>query len=272
MLTVSGLYIYPIKSLGGISVDAATITSRGFQNDRRWMLVDANNRFLTQREFPEMALLEVKLTENSLMVHHKKNGGSVLSIPHVLPQNAETVTVQIWDDICEARLTGKEISDWFSESLKKLCRLVYMPDTANRKVDKAYASHNEITSFSDAYPLSLLGQASLDELNTRLSEVMPVNRFRPNIVFTGGRPFQEDTLEEFRINALTFFGVKLCSRCVLTTINQDDSVKGKEPLKTLATYRMKNNKIYFGQNLLHKGTGVINIGDRLEVIKTKAGF
>ncbi len=152
------------------------------------------------------------------------------------------------------------------------CRLVYMPDATNRRVDKAYASYDEITSFSDAYPISLIGQLSLDDLNTRLQEPVPINRFRPNIVFTGGEPFEEDTMEEFSINDIKFSGVKLCARCVVTTINQDDGEKGNEPLKTLATYRMRNNKIYFGHNLLHKGSGVISVGDELEIIKTKAGL
>lgn len=272
MLTISGLHIYPIKSLGGISVDTATITPRGLQNDRRWMLIDANNRFLTQRDFPQIALLQVGLTEDGLTVHHKKNAGSGLFIPHALPQNAEKVIVQIWDDVCEAQVANKKIAEWFSEALNMRCRLVYMPDTTNRMVDKTYVANNEITSFSDAYPFLMIGQSSLDELNSRLMEPLPMNRFRPNIVFTGGKPFEEDSLEEFVINGIEFFGVKLCDRCVVTTINQNDAVKGKEPLKTLATYRMKNNKIYFGQNLLHKGSGAISIGDRIEVRKIKESF
>jgi uncharacterized protein YcbX len=272
MLTVSGLYIYPIKSLGGIAVSSAAVTSRGLHNDRRWMLVDDSSRFLTQREYPVMALLQVACAEGGFTVHHKNNTCSVMFVPHATPTNAETVTVQIWDDSCEAQLAGKEINEWFSDALNMQCRLVYMPDSTNREVDKAYAPNNEITSFSDAYPFLLVGQPSVDELNTRLEEPLSMNRFRPNIVFTGGRPFLEDSLEEFIICGIHFFGVKLCARCVVTTINQDNAGRGKEPLKTLATYRMKNNKIYFGQNLLHKGTGVLTVGHKLDVIKTKEGF
>ncbi|MDB5206494.1 MAG: hypothetical protein JWR72_1569 [Flavisolibacter sp.] len=272
MLTISGLYIYPIKSLGGISVDAATITSRGLQNDRRWMLIDANDRFLTQREFPEMALVQLEFAEDGLKVYHKKFTEKNLSIPYAPLLNAETIKVQIWDDICEAQLYDREINGWFSEALKMNCRLVYMPDTTGRMVDDRYANNNEITSFSDAYPILLIGQASLDDLNSRLAEPLPMNRFRPNIVFTNGEPFEEDSFAEFSIGAMTFFGTKLCSRCVVTTINQSEATKGKEPLKTLATYRMKNNKIYFGQNLLHAESGEVKVGDSIEVRKTKGGF
>jgi uncharacterized protein YcbX len=272
MLTISGLYIYPIKSLGGISVDASTVTPRGLQHDRRWMLVDANNRFLTQREFPEMALLQPEFDQDGLRVHHKNFTGISLFIPYTSLPNAPTKNVQVWDDVCEAQVADNEVNRWFSEVVKRHCQLVYMPETTNRLVDPGQVNSGEITSFSDAYPILLIGQASLDDLNSRLAEPLPMNRFRPNIVFRNGEPFEEDRFEEFSINTISFFGVKLCSRCVLTTINQTDVTRGKEPLKTLATYRMKNSKIYFGQNLLHSGTGEIKIGDSIEVRKTKDGF
>ncbi len=272
MLILTNLYIYPIKSLGGIAVDSAVVTSRGLQYDRRWMLIDDNNQALTQRQFPQMALLQVALLEEGLTVHHKNNPAVTVSVPYPLTQSAGTVTVQIWDDICEAQLASNAINNWFSKALQINCRLVYMPETTTRMVDKNYAANQEITSFSDGYPLLIIGQSSLDELNTRLTKPLPMNRFRPNIVFTGGEAFKEDAFDEFTINGIQFFGVKLCARCVVTTINQDDAGKGKEPLKTLSTYRMKHSKIYFGQNLLHRGTGVISVGDAIHIQKLKAGF
>jgi len=114
----------------------------------------------------------------------------------------------------------------------------------------------------------MIGQASLDELNSHLEEPLPINRFRPNIVFTGGVPYQEDTMDKFIINNIHFNGVKLCARCNVTTINQEDASKGKEPLKTLAGYRSKNKKIYFGQNVVHTGVGVITVGDELKILST----
>lgn len=263
MLTVSELFIYPIKSLGGIAVPAATITDRGFEHDRRWMLVDAQNNFLTQREFAAMALLQVALTADGLHAHHKING-SAIDIDFT-PQTNETATAAIWEDLCKVQFVSAAADEWFSDMLSTKCRLVYMPDATRRNVEAPYAQHEEITSFSDGYPMLIIGQSSLDDLNRRLTEPLPINRFRPNIVFTGGNAFEEDRMKHFTINGIDFYGVKLCARCPIPTINQSNAEKSKEPLKTLATYRMKNNNVYFGQNLLHKGEGTLHIGDAITV-------
>jgi uncharacterized protein len=269
MPAVSELFIYPIKSLGGIAVTSAKVTARGFQYDRRWMLVDTNNCFITQRDFPQMALLRVELTDNGLKVQHKINKSEVVDIPHVLPVS-QTATVQIWSDKCKAQFVGRELDEWFSEMLSLKCSLVYMPDSSKRRVDTRYAADKELTSFSDGYPFLIIGQSSLDDLNARLIEPLPINSFRPNIVFTGAGPFEEDRMEHFSINNIQFYGVKLCARCTITTINQDTSARSKEPLRTLASYRQVNNKVYFGQNLLHKGTGEIGIGDLITIHQLKA--
>ncbi|MDO6433074.1 MOSC N-terminal beta barrel domain-containing protein [Flavitalea sp. BT771] len=247
MLTVSALYVYPVKSLGGISLESAMVTDRGLEHDRRWMLVDEQNRFLTQRELPQMALLRVQLQGDGLLVQHKHTGESFL-VPFVPAGEACTVTV--WEDVCEAQYVGENADVWFSRMLSLSCRLVYMPENSQRKVDPDYAHGEEITSFSDGFPLLLIGQASLDNLNSRLSHTLSMERFRPNIVFIGGTPFQEDEMRVFNIAGITFYGVKPCARCVITTIDMATGEKGKEPLKTLSKYRQRGNKIYFGQNLL----------------------
>ena len=266
MLRISELFIYPIKSLGGIAVTSAQVTDRGFKHDRRWMLVDENGNFMTQRAIPEMALFNTDVKEDHLFVSHKKNN-AVVRIP--FEPIGETMMVQVWSDRCRARVVSKEASEWFSDMLHKNCTLVYMPDSTLRRVDGRYAQNKEITSFSDAYPFLIIGQSSLDDLNSRLKERLPINRFRPNIVFTGGRPFEEDTFGRFSINNIEFFGAKLCVRCTVTTINQESAAKGKEPLKTLSGYRMNNQKIYFGQNLLHHGEGYLHIGDVIEIKERK---
>ncbi len=267
MLQISELFIYPIKSLGGTSLSSAVVTDRGLRYDRRWMLVDAQNEFMTQRSNSKMALLQVDIVEEGLKVFHKKNHSSIV-IPFESQMN-EGVMVQVWSDRCRAQVVSKEADEWFSEMLSAHCRLVYMPEGTHRRVDGRYAKNKEITSFSDGYPFLLIGQSSLDDLNNRLTEKLPINRFRPNIVFTGGLPFEEDNWMHFAVRGIQFYGVKLCARCVVTTINQDEAIAGKEPLKTLATYRMNNNKIYFGQNLLHQGEGVIRIGDSIQVLEQK---
>jgi uncharacterized protein YcbX len=265
MLKISQLYIYPIKSLGGIALNKAIVTDRGFEYDRRWMLVDHNNLFISQRENPQMALMKLQITDAGIKIDYPVKNSSFI-IPFQ-PQTNEFADVTIWDDTCAGQFVSDEADEWFSNVLDIKCRLVYMPDETERIADRRYAHHNAIVSFADGYPFLLIGQASLDDLNNRLTESLPMDRFRPNIVFAGGEPFQEDAMHTFTIGDIVFRGVKLCARCIMTTIDQATGTKNKEPLKTLAQYRFKDNKILFGQNIIHEGLGEISVGDQLEVLK-----
>ncbi|QEC80129.1 MOSC domain-containing protein [Mucilaginibacter ginsenosidivorax] len=265
MLQISQLYIYPIKSLGGIPLTSAEVTSRGFKYDRRWMLVDEQNHFLTQREHSQMALIKVAVETDGLLVSHHSYGS--IKVPFEF--DAATLhEVAIWDDITAGVYVSHSIDDWFSNVLGTRCRLIFMPDDTERKVDQRYAQPGMITSFADAYPFLLIGQASLDDLNSRLGDALPMNRFRPNIVFTGGEAFEEDLMNHITIAGISFYGAKLCARCVMTTIDQQTGAKAKEPLKTLARYRSKDKKILFGQNLVHQGEGFLTVGDTLDVLST----
>lgn len=267
-LKLSEIWIYPIKSLGGISLESATIEHRGLQYDRRWMLVDEKGVFLTQRNHKVMALLQVRLVDGGLEISHKLEEFSPLFIPFDA-QPLERLKVQVWDDECDAYTISNDINHWFSNVLGVNCRLVYMPDDSYRQVDRRFASEGDITSFSDGYPILIIGQKALDKLNGKLQEAIPMNRFRPNLVFTGGQANEEDTWKEFRIGKTSFFGVKPCARCVVTTINQDNGTTSAEPLKTLSTYRKKENKILFGQNVIAQRIGdVIQVRDAIEIVKT----
>lgn len=266
MFKISELYIYPVKSLGGIKLEQAVITDRGIKYDRRWMLVDTNNRFISQRECAKMALLKTNISADHLTVTNTSDNSSV-NIPLASEKN-EFVQVTIWDDTCTGQLVDDDIDAWFTDALGRHVRLVYMPDDTMRFTESAYAPAGSITSFSDAYPFLLIGQSSLDDLNKRLNSRLPVDRFRPNIVFTGGAPYQEDIIDSFTINNISFNGVKLCARCIMITIDQANASMGKEPTKTLASYRARNNKMYFGQNLTHSGSGTIAVGDELAVLST----
>ena len=268
MYTISQLYIYPVKSLGGFEVQSAQLTDRGLQYDRRWMVVDSNNNFLTQRVHPSMSLLQAAIVNNELIIYNKNNIADKIST-FLQPAPAATSKVIVWDDVCQAQYVSAKADEWLSAKLNMPCRLVYMPDSEKRKVDSQYALQDEVTSFSDGYPVLIIGQASLDDLNKRMPEPLPMDRFRPNIVFTGGLPYDEDTMEHILVNNINLYGVKLCARCVLTTINQTTALKAKEPLQTLASYRMKNSKIYFGQNILYKQTGNIKVGHVIETLKSK---
>ena len=179
MLSVSQLYIYPIKSLGGIAVTSAIVTNRGLQYDRRYMLVDSNNIFLTQRDIPAMALLKTAIEANELLIYHKDNLADKFRLPLVPETAGVTAMVKIFDDLCEGQFINDEADKWFSGKLDFPCRLVYMPEPTKRKVDEAYAINDDITSFSDGYPILLIGQSSLDDLNSHLEEPLPMNRFRP---------------------------------------------------------------------------------------------
>jgi len=272
MFRISQLFIYPIKSLGGISVETTQVSDRGFQYDRRYMLVDEHNRFLTQREYPVMALLQTVIDGNDLLVYHKKSIDLRLRIS-LIPENEGGATrVQVWDDICEAVYVSQSADEWFSERIGLSCRLVYMPETSRRQVDTRYALQDDITSFADGYPILMIGQSSLDDLNSRMQEALPINRFRPNIVFTGGLPFEEDTMEHFIVNGIHCYAVKPCARCVITTTDQETGMTGKEPLRTLSSYRRVNNQVWFGQNVLMEGSGFISVGDSIEVIKIKTAL
>lgn len=266
MITVSQLYIYPVKSLGGIAVAQASLTDRGFEHDRRWMLVDEQNRFLSQRELPAMALLQTTLHPNGIAIKNINNPAASILIPWQ-PATNNTIAVTVWDDTCEAILVDSTIDDWFSQQLLVKCKLVYMPDASLRKVDTRYALNNEITSFSDGYPILLISEASLDDLNQRLQTPVTMQHFRPNLVIKGCLPYEEDEMGEFELNGISFWGVKLCARCVVTTINPITATRGKEPLKTLATYRQQDNKIFFGQNILYNKKGFIHAGDSLTITR-----
>jgi uncharacterized protein len=261
---VSQLFVYPIKSLGGFSVQSANITRRGLQYDRRYMLVNAQNQFLTQRSFAAMALLQVAPTSNGFTIFEKHAPSNAIDIPFAL-HAGNMVNVQVWEDTCAAIEASAPINNWFSQVLQTTCKLVYMPEDSLRLVDDRYAtSAEDVNSFSDGYPILLLSEASVAEISNRAKQNIPINQFRPNIVISGVAPFAEDNYNKFSINNTIFFGVKPCARCVVTTINQSTAIAGKEPLKTLATFRKVNNKILVGQNVIpQKNGGLIQVGNSI---------
>jgi uncharacterized protein YcbX len=272
MLELSEIWIYPVKSLGGISLQEAQVTDRGLELDRRWLLVDDNGRFLSQREYPEMALFCPEIVDDFLRITHRANLESIdIPLHPVFSDVSSKIEVTVWDDTIDAFEVSPNMSKWFSKFLGFSVRLVYMPDESERKLDSDYAiTGDEITSFSDAYPFLIIGQASLDDLNGRMEVNVPMNRFRPNFVFTNGEAFEEDTWRDFNIGSVSFVGVKPCDRCVMTTVDQEKGViSGKDPLKTLAKYRNFGNKVLFGQNLIGLGLGKVKVGDSVRVLSFK---
>jgi len=264
MYTLSEINIYPIKSLAGISLNSAEVEERGLKYDRRWVLVDESNTFFTQRDFPEMTLINVSVENNGLQLKHKSKTIEPLVVPFEF-KHKEKSDVVIWEDVVIGEFYNHEIDEWFSDILGIKCRLVKMPESTKRIVDTTYAK-NKIVSFADGYPFLIIGQASLDDLNSRLEKPLPMNRFRTNFVFTGGKPFEEDNWKKFKIGNVIFQAVKPCARCVITTTNQDTAERLYEPLLTLSKYRKTNNKVNFGMNLICESTGEVMIGDKIEFL------
>lgn len=262
MLTLTQLNIYPIKSCKGISLQSAMLEDRGLRFDRRWMIVNEQNRLMTQRDMPRLALVGVEVCSDHLSV--TALGMNELIVPMVLTKG-EVRSVTVWDDTVSALDAGNYAATWFSQYLGVTARLVYMPDTANRVASRG--GFTSQVSFADAYPLLLISEASLDDLNERLEDPLPMNRFRPNLVVRGCEPFAEDSWKEILIGDVELHCVKQCGRCVTTTVNQSTGEKGKEPLKTLATYRERDGNVLFGVNLIHERRGELQVGGAVTILR-----
>lgn len=268
-LQLSEIFIYPIKSLGGISLSEALVEQRGLQFDRRMVLVDQNGIFITQRDFPQMALLKTTIRDKNLVVTNSLSNHSI-----ILPLNpdnntsSERIRVKIWNDECEAVIVSKEADEFFSDMIGIKCSLMYMPENEFRLVDpeRKYVSENHPVSFADGYPFLIIGQSSLDDLNKRLENPLPMNRFRPNFVFTGGQTFEEDEWKDFTIGDIKFKAVKPCARCVITTTDQQTAERSDEPLRTLSTFRKNGNKVLFGMNLVTYDEGKVKVGDKITLL------
>lgn len=255
------IIIYPVKSMKGISLSSGNASIKGFQYDRQWMLVDDDGHFITQRSFPALATLEVLQDKQGWLISHNQNQ---IQIPFEL-STTEKKEVDIWDSHLLVSLAPKHYGEWFSDHLNCPCHLVFMDEKVYRPVASKYQINNAQVSFADALPYLLIGKASLDDLNSRLTVRIPMNRFRPNLVFSGGDPFYEDTFNRVKIGEAIFKAVKPCARCIVTTTDQRSGKRGKEPLLTLSKYRKKDNKVLFGQNLVCLKEGLVRIGDELSL-------
>lgn len=265
------LYIYPVKSLGGIRLSEAHVEPRGLRHDRRWLIVDDNNRFMTQRQTADMALLKVAPAHNGFLLTHTQRPELLpLYIPFAATPE-RTLFVTIWDDMVFAWRGAREADEWLSDALGRPAKLVYMSDMVRRDVEPEHNPEGQLVSFADGYPFLLIGQSSLEDLNARLTQPVPMDRFRPSLVVSGAPAFGEDDWSAFRIGDVEFRAVRGCGRCVLTTVDQQTAQRnpGGEPLRTLATYRSQDNSVLFGQNTTGMGRGHIRVGDTVEVLSYK---
>ncbi len=264
MIHVSSLIYYPIKACRGAEVDSACVGRMGLEQDRRMMVVTPEGEFLTQRELPRLALVTPKLRDGMLE----------LSAPNceAIQIGVQTVgtpwLVNIWKSKgVHAIDQGEEAADWFSDWLGTEVRLVHIADGFKRLVNESYMiNEDDHTGFADGYPILLTSEEGLDDLNTRLEFPVPMNRFRPNIVVKGCKPFEEDTWNRIRINDVELAVVKPCARCEVTTIDKETLERNKEPLKTLGKYRKQKLGAIFGQNVIPLNEGSLRLGMTVEVL------
>ncbi len=256
-VVVSSLFVYPIKSFGGVPLDRSNVGKRGLDFDRRWMLVDADGQFMTQRTDTRLALFRITIEEDGLRV--RTPSGHETLVP--FDPSGDPVSVRVWKDTCEAIQVSTEVDAWFSKGLHQKCSLVYMPETTLRPTHPNFTEPGDVVGFADAFPVLVVSEASLENLNGKLQVPLPINRFRPNIVVKGWEPHQEDTFSRLQVGDLPLRFAKNCGRCSVTTTDQDTGVVGTEPLRTLASYRLNGQAVEFGAYYVPEATAQIAVGD-----------
>ena len=261
MLRLSALYRFPVKSLGGECLQRAAVDALGLAGDRRWMVVAADSgRFLTQRQLPRMAQVAARWPDG-VTLELRAPGQPSLTVA-VPPADEALCEVTVWRDSLAVPDAGDAAAQWLSEFLGQDCRLVHVPESCARQVDLAYARPGDRVGFADGFPLLLIGQASLDDLAARVGRPLEMLRFRPNLVIDGAVAYAEDDWGRLRIGDVEFERVKPCSRCAIPTLDPRTGERSDdgEPLRTLATYRRDADGVYFGQNLIPRGSGVLEVG------------
>ncbi len=260
------IWVYPIKSLPGIRVSSAMVVEKGLQGDRRFMLVDENNTFMTQRKFPQMALFDISIDEQIIRVRSKSNDRLNTLFIGYETSSEERIKTFVWDDEVEVVEVSPASSKWFSEALRMHCKLVFFPEKNARRIDPQYVKEDHHVSLADGYPFLIIGKSSLTDLNQRVGYELSMKRFRPNFVFERGAPYEEDEWHNFGVGLVRFAGVKPCSRCAITTVDPETGIKGEEPLRTLSTYRRRDGEVYFGQNVIALNQGEIKQGDEIHLL------
>jgi uncharacterized protein YcbX len=263
---VTELNIYPVKSTRRIALTESEVLPRGLPWDRRWMLVDRDGRFITARQQPRLATVQTRLGSAELRVEAAGRRG--FSLP-LRPDGGRRVAVTVWKDKVEAVTAWAQADAWFSGFLGLDCHLVQMTDDVLRPVSRDFGKPGDQVSFADGFPLLLISEASLADLNSRLERPVEMRRFRPNLVVDGDVPYAEDGWRHIRVGEVEFEGVKNCSRCVFTTIDPDTGEKDphSEPLRTLGAYRRgPEGKVYLGRNLIPRGAGIIRVGDSVSAL------
>lgn len=257
--SVKEIYIYPIKSLAGISCQNALAEEMGFENDRRWMLIDAENQMITQREHRIMSQFYPQISDGKISITFQDQKHEFSIDEHL----ENSIAVNVWDDKSEVIEVNKSTSKWFSEHLGFECKLVKIMKNGDRKHESSKLKETFNVSLADGYPYLMIGSQSLDFLNEKLADKITVLRFRPNIVISSQSPHEEDDFTTFKIGEVQFKNIKPCGRCIMVNNDPDNGKLKKEPLKTLSKYRNVNNSVLFGTNIVSLNSGIINVGDEI---------
>lgn len=262
MQEITELYIYPIKSCKGISLPQTLVEEKGLKHDRRYMLIDKQGKFITGRTHPQLTQIKIEFSKKVLLINAPKQATLTIQPEQFSPQ---TLAAQVWSDTVQAQHCHPDYDRWFSDYLGEPCQLVYFSENSSRLVK----NRNTQVSFADGYPLLLINQRSLEQLNERLDEPVSSLHFRPNIVIQGDEPFIEDSWKRIRIGEVEFEVSKACSRCTFINVNpKTGKAAVKEPLDSLSKFRYRDGEVYFGQNLIPLNQGVIRCGDPLQVLET----
>ncbi len=264
MPSLTYLYRYPLKSAAPLPCEAAEVEARGLAHDRRWMAVDAHGSFLTARKYPRLTLIRAQPDGDWLML--EAPGMPRLQLIPARDDRREDVVV--WDSRVPALFAEGNAQAWISEFLGVPAQLVFMDAACLRSVDPKYSTPGDQVSFADGFPLLLISQTALDNLNAKLSVPIPMLRFRPNLVIDGTQAHAEDGWKRIRVGDIEFDIVKPCMRCTIPTIDVERGTfdPDGEPLRTLKTYRRTDKGVSFGQNLIPRGVGTLRIGDAVEVL------
>lgn len=265
-MRLAAIHLHPVKSTRTVHVREAEVRRRGLRHDRRWMIVDARGRFVSQREDPRLGRITATIEGEALRL--SAPAAPDLRLP-LRPGDGLARRVTIWDDEVWARGCGEAADAWVEEVLGADHKLVVLADEGDRPADLAYALEGDAVSFADGFPYLLTTAASLDELNHRAGTTLTMERFRPNLVVEGATPFEEDRWRLIRVGEVVFRVAKPCARCLVTTLDPDTLEPGAEPLRTLARFRAADGKVFFGQNLLPDGVGTLQVGDSVEVLEVR---
>jgi uncharacterized protein YcbX len=262
-IRLSAIHLYPVKSIRGIVASRAELEPDGLRHDRRWVIVDDQGKFISQRTHPDLALITGSFDGNRLALSAPGRNPLELEVP----DGNRRIDVTVWRDHLDAAAADPRADRWLSDFLDHPCRLAFMDEACRRPISSAGGRPGETVSFADGYPCLLISTASLADLNARLADPLPMDRFRPNLVVTGCEAYAEDGWRKIAIGQTVFRFAGLCPRCSVTTVDQTSGLRSsEEPLRTLVTYRQRESGVVFGVNLVPEQTGEITVGDQVTVL------